>query len=218
MSFFVPPPVGGKVTLAFLGGAHTNGFATSSSFTFSGLSFGTPSAARSIVCALQWVAGSVTVSSLTIGSVAATRLVSANGPLGDRGVALYIAAVPTGTSGNVTVSLSGAVNGCGVYLYSLLGATAAAATAASNAAAPTASLTVQGGGAIIATAQGGTSSVPTVSWSGLIDDADANPIGNQDTTAASAQFNNTTAVTVACTFTPVDARFSAGVFAVFNPA
>ncbi len=93
-----------------------------SSYTFSSLSFGAAAAARYIVVGIAARAtGSQTISSVTIGGVPATQVAIQQGSESGNQTtaAMYIAAVPTGTTGAVVVTFSGAMIRCGVSVYRL---------------------------------------------------------------------------------------------------
>lgn len=95
--------------------------------TFTGLSFGTAAADRLIVAAISHN-GSTHVSAVTIGGISATLVVEEVG--GSARVALWVAAVPTGTSGNVVVSghTGGFPCGMAISTYAIYGAPSATAS------------------------------------------------------------------------------------------
>lgn len=84
-------------------------------YTFAGQNIGAASATRYVIAAVSLVSSaSRTISSVTIGGVAAT--VIPNGQVTSQSffyrTALYIAAVPTGTTASIVVTASGACDGC----------------------------------------------------------------------------------------------------------
>lgn len=83
--------------------------ASAITYTFSSQNFGTASGDRLLVCAFSAKGGTSTaLTSLTIGGVTASLVASAAGAtVDDNIVALYVAAVPTGTSGSVVATLNG---------------------------------------------------------------------------------------------------------------
>ncbi len=88
-------------------------------YTFSSQNIGTASDARWIVAGIGWAAGvSRTFTSCTIGGVTATTLVAANDSATE--ARLVIAKVPTGTTADVVVTLSGAAVRCAISLWHVL--------------------------------------------------------------------------------------------------
>lgn len=112
-------------SITFLQTASSTTNATS--YTFSAQNFGTASSDRLIACAFSAKGGSSTaLTSLTIGGVTATLVASAAGAtVDDNIVALYVAAVPTGTSGSVVATLNGSsAFRAHIALWSITGANA----------------------------------------------------------------------------------------------
>ncbi|PPD07133.1 MAG: hypothetical protein CTY28_10145 [Hyphomicrobium sp.] len=83
--------------------------------SFTGLSLGT-AGRRHIGLTIGWVS-SKTITSVTVGGVAAT-LVTSTSVLTVQS-AIYIASVPTGTTGDVVVTFSAAGGGCLIAVYAL---------------------------------------------------------------------------------------------------
>lgn len=139
------------------------------SYSWTGLSFGTASSNRYMVACI-FMEGAFTVTGVTIGGVTASSVASkANG---NSNVSMWIAAVPTGTSGTVAVT-STAPGGSAIYLctlYSLTGnaSATAAGTISSSASPPTGTLTTAAGTAVIAASMDNNNS-PT--WTGVSQDA-----------------------------------------------
>jgi hypothetical protein len=98
-------------------------------YNFSSQPLGTASADRVVIVFVSSIraSGGHTVSTVTIGGVSATILVqqSSSGLTG----ALVAAAVPTGTTGDVVVTLSAGGAGCGVGIWSATGLAGAVAVA-----------------------------------------------------------------------------------------
>lgn len=119
--------------LAFLQGAVDA--VDRATYTYAGLNFGTAAVDRYLVACVTYRVGSaIGISSVTIGGVAATLVIGASSgtaPTVTR-AAIYIALVPTGTSGNVVVTHSGTVSRAGCSLYSLTGIGSATASATST--------------------------------------------------------------------------------------
>lgn len=98
------------------------GAATNYTYTAQGI--GTAAANRYvIVCASSAnSAAARSVSSLTIQGISATKLVEAQGSSATSGLdSIWIAAVPTGTTGDVVVNYSGAMIQSEIFVYSVTG-------------------------------------------------------------------------------------------------
>ena len=219
MSFIAPFPGANIVIETFL--AHAEG-GSGNPVTFSALSFGAAAANRFLVAAFTWIGSPAkTLSSCTIGGISATVVVSsgAGGATG-QSAAIAIAAVPTGTSGNVVGTFSGSVANVAVALYSLSAIASATptATASSNAANPTATINIGAGACLLAVA-GAIGTSPSGSWTSPMTN-DVNTTfggGTACRTAASHVFPSAqTALVVTCTFTSSGSG-AAGAFAVFSP-
>ena len=105
MTFMLAMPGAGRiVTSTYLDRQWINGIA--GSFSFTGLSFGAAKSDRCLVACTGWVDQTVgnALSSLTIGGVSASILGQAGTNLQS---SIAIAAVPTGTSGNVDLVFTG---------------------------------------------------------------------------------------------------------------
>ena len=141
-------------------------------YTFSSLSLGTVATDRHIV-----IAGAArssvarTLDSITVGGVTATQ--NALRDTSNSKAFLYIAAVPTGSTGDVVVSFSGGMLRCGVGLYRLDDLVSATAhdSGTSSADPTTFDLDIPVNGAAIGVsanfASGG-----TASWTGVTEDFD----------------------------------------------
>lgn len=203
----------GRVAIEFE--SHAENSSSTSSYTFSGQAFGAAEDNRYIVVALSWIIAN-TISSVTIGGVTATILVEATTT--GRGCALCIALVPTGTSGDIVLNLSGGSSGatCAVYKVTGIQSAAAASTASSAASAPTASLNIAANGGLIAVAQAQNFSAPTASWTNATEDCENTYSTVQTRTTASAtNENEVSGLDVTATFSGT--LVSLGVFATFEP-
>jgi len=156
---------GGTLTGTFLQGA---GDATDlTTYTFASQNLGTASSDRVIAVAVSGRQSSArTVSSVTIGGVSATEIGtrgSSQNPLG-----IWIAAVPTGTTGDVVVTFSGAMLRCHIVAWAVTGgATLANASSGTD----TATVTGVTGGFIIAAAN--TTGASTFTWTNATEQYDA---------------------------------------------
>lgn len=154
-------------------------------------------------------------SPFTIGGITATLVVSAiNNPTNCNVAALFIANVPTGTTGTIAATMAATYVDAGIEVYRATGVLSATAhaTGSSSAAAPTGTLTVPAYGFAIggAITRGATAS--TATWTGLTEDDDSVQEATVVHTAASlAPTSTQAAMTVTATFT--DPGESVGVWA-----
>lgn len=99
-------------------------------YTFTAQNFGTAAPDRYILCAVHSSSTGTTarsISSLTIGGVNATKVVEITGSATNLTLsAFWIAAVPTGASGNVVVNFNTTMQRCQIALHSLIGMNPAA--------------------------------------------------------------------------------------------
>lgn len=114
-----PAVIGRKVVRSFLSSATSATDATA--YTYSAMSFGAAFAGRVLVACLGARRNSAaSISSVTIGGVTATNVITANNTGGGADIAaIYAAVVPTGTSGDVVVTYSGTMLRAACTLYSL---------------------------------------------------------------------------------------------------
>jgi hypothetical protein len=127
-------------------------FASSNSalqtYSFASQAFGTASTDRVIIVYVA-AENSGTISSATIGGISATILVQQTSGAVTAGI--IAAAVPTGTTGTVAVTMAGTATSCGVGIWSSTGLSGAVATATgSNANLDALTLNVDSGGFVIA--------------------------------------------------------------------
>lgn len=195
-------------------------------YTFSSQNLGTADAARYIIIAIQarGTTAGLTVSSVTIGGVAATISVQRTNSTSNYNVAaLVIAAVPTGTTGDVVVTLSVEALRSAIKMYRAVGINSATAsdTDSSVATHPTCALDVPAGGFAIGcacVAQGG-GAAATTTWTGIAEDSDVVVETNFTTTSASQTFVAAqTGLTLTSTFSAVDGPSPVGVFASWAPS
>lgn len=193
----------------------TNG----SSFSFSAQNLGTASSDRYIIVAVtSKMSGTTatTISSVTVGGIAATIAVQRQNGISNSTIAgLAIAAVPSGTSGTVAVSFTNSQVRCGIALYRATGLTSATATAtaSSTAAAPTSgSMTISGGYAIGAVGVSGDATTSTA-WTNGTENYDTLVESLTQISGAHA-FRGTTTITMTATFTNGGAE-PVGVFATW---
>ena len=212
------------VTSTFRSNAQSS--ASLTTYSFAGMAFGTASSDRYVVVCVAWYQSAArTLSSVTIGGNAATILTQNTNtvPGVSRGSAICLALVQAGTSGTVSVTLNAGCATCSVAVYSLTGITSPSASqvASSSANAPSASLTVNQNGAIIAVATTGSLAGASGSWSGGLttDTNNSYFTGNQiSRSSGSGNFpEQHIGLSVACSFSGTGVGLSSGSFAVFNP-
>jgi hypothetical protein len=165
---------GGVAEISLVDNAIDSGSATT--YTFSGKTLGAAASDRIIVVGTFSTNAVKTVSAVTIGGVSAAQVVAATNSGGEQ-CALWQAAVPTGTTGDIVVTWSGAEVGCGIGVWRIVGATSAAhASSGVSGASPLSStLDIPANGVAIAYS-GAASSNRTAAWTGLTEGFDANGV------------------------------------------
>lgn len=167
------PPAGPAGT--FLQAVGTD--ATQTTYTFAAQNLGAAAADRHIIVGvnarlLAATAGSI--ASVTVGGVAATSVVQHSNDSGSSNrntSALFIAAVPTGTTGDVVVTVSREALRCGIALYRATDINTTAVSTGSGAGSPSGTFTSPDGTfavALSSVASGGT----TWTWTGLTEDSE----------------------------------------------
>lgn len=126
---------------------------TLTTYSFASQNLGTEDSTRIIaVCIMtRNSAGTQAVSSASFNGVAATSAVGVSNSTSNRSEIWY-AAVPTGTSGTISITFAGANQRCAIQVYSIIAPSSAAPTATGTSTtntAPTATLTIPSGGAAI---------------------------------------------------------------------
>lgn len=188
-------------------------------YTFASQNLGTADADRYIIVGIQsrLSAGPHTVSSVTVGGVSATPVVTADRGTNSRG-SIYIAAVPTGTTGDVVVTLSTGILRCGIALWRAVGIDSATPTDTETSVAetndPAGSIDVPAGG--FAVGVGLTNALTTATWTGLNEDSDTQ--AEITMTAGSQEFVSAqTGLTLLIDFAAATTD-SIGVWAAWAPA
>ncbi len=157
--------------------------AGASSYSFTSQPIGAAQADRYVIVGIGWANLGPSITSVTIGGVAATQVAlnaNANGSS-----ALYIALVPTGTTATIAINFSSTtLLHCGIAIWSATGLTSTTPVSFGNSSAsatPSVALTTVEGGFAIAYAHVGSNvnySNTTVSWSGVVADFPGNVITN----------------------------------------
>jgi hypothetical protein len=209
---------GGDATVTAGGSATSTSFSSGS--TFSAVNISTASATRYVVAVFVTRgggSGSASISSFTIGGVSATAVVNASASADDR-VFMYIAAVPTGTTADVTISGSSLGSTAALMLwavYDLNSATATQTGTSTNADPSSASLNISAGGVAI----GGGYTIPvatSATWTNLTENFDATFDTNRTYSGASAAFASAqTSLSLSCDWAS-SAGSEAVVFAAFR--
>lgn len=185
MSLYKPGFIGSaKVSHAYLG--HQNSLPGATSYTFSGMDFGAVHTGRYLVACIISTAN---LSSVTIGGVAATRIV---GP--EIFAEMWIANVPTGTSGDVVINAGSNIIRAGVNLYSLIGISSSTphdtASDWANNASRSASIDCPSKGVIICGA-GFTAASGNAAWGNVTEDDEDSGAPSNIYTSASKFFGST---------------------------
>lgn len=176
------PPV-----ISYVLSSDISGVATTYTFTDHPIGAAAPSRLV-VVCIQGGAAGGRTITSVTIGGVAATIVGATNASSTIRNVFAYLA-VPAGTTATIVVNSSASLQQCRINVYSITGLQSSAPIDAqvNNTATATTglSLTAPEGAAVIAgfSASGGATAT-TWSWAGSAENHDA-PLGTNDLSVAS---------------------------------
>jgi hypothetical protein len=191
-TLYLPNNASADISIAFLQSAESG--TDASSYTFSTQNIGVAATDRHIIVATIARGASQTLTGVTIGGVTATSV--ANNSNDGSIAALFIAAVPTGTTGDIVLTFSGTMIRAadGAYRATGLGSATPTDTGVSSANAPTTDLDIAAGGFGIGTAfSGGTA--PTFTWTGLTENFDAGWAENSDTAYTGAMEEFATAQT-----------------------
>lgn len=191
-------------------------------YTFASQAIGTAFVGRRIVVGVGAInAASRTISSVTIGGIAATQVAFVEGSGGGAFVpsGLFIAQVDTGTTASVVVTYSAAANRCGIGVFALSNMTTntASDSGTSTANPETKTLAVPSGGVAIGYAAVFQSAgTPTFGWSGVTERFDQ----ILETAASSGSHsgacdNLPTGGSVVVTATPTGFTAASGVFAAW---
>jgi hypothetical protein len=196
-----------------------------SSYTFSAQALGAAAADRYIVVGIggRNGAASLAISSVTIGGVSATVIKqqsstgTASGGTGTTSAGLAIAAVPSGTTGDIVVNFSATSLRCVCSMWRMTGLVSATAndSQSSTATPPSAGVAIPTDGAAIGMVAGGQNASPTVTWTNLTEQYDALTeafcVSSASDALAAAETRTITGTFSAAIFEPV------GVFASFTP-
>lgn len=180
-----------------------NSTVDASTYTFSSENLGTPDPYRYIILTIESrkTGALTTITSVTIAGITAAIAVQQNVITSNTTVCgIAIAAVPTGSSGDIVVNFGATMVRCviNVYRATRLRSLTANDTKSSTDNAPTCNLGIQARGFAVGGALSATSTSAT--WTGLTEDYDAQVEANT-MTSASASFTTTqTGLPITCTF------------------
>jgi len=208
-----------SLTYAFSDSAFQQANLTTYSFT--SMNFGTAATDRKIITAFS--GGNVfrNVSSVTIGGVAATALATIKSTGGALTTAMYIADVPSGTSGTITVVWAGAMTACGIGCWSVYGMNSSTPLDISTAASisGTQSLTINKGDGFSLAAYGNYSSSSTnVTWTGDLSEDYEVLMNTTERPHGGASAVTTGSGTISSTATPNTGAYATLIMASFSNA
>lgn len=126
-------------------------------YTFSSAALGTAAANRKVVVAACSMVTARTVSSMTINGISASEISGTYAATAStvNNISMWQADVPTGTTGDIVVTWSGAQNRCGIGVWAVYGAAATAHATATDTTSPwSQSVAVPAGGILIAAVSG----------------------------------------------------------------
>lgn len=205
--------------IAFI--AQTGNLSSLTTYTYTTQSLGTPSADRVIVVHItcrKGGVGALTVTGVTIAGVTATVVQRLNAVANENLVAIAYAAVPTGTTGTISVTFSSAPARSTIANYQLTGVDISTTFDNQNSVAsnPTVNLNVPAGG--VATMNALTAAPTSCTWTGLTEDYDAQQSTFENYTGASNAFASAqTPLAVTATFAS-GATESVGIAISFSQA
>lgn len=196
-----------------------NSVTAGASFTFSSKSLGDVSRDRYIIVGIGTRKGGTTgtISSVTVGGITATIITQVANTAGGNNVTegVAIAHVPTGTTGDVVVTMSEAFLRMGIGMWRATGIASMTpvdfGTSVANDPTYAIDMTANGGFAI---GHGYLTGAGTTAWTGLTEDFDVNFNANGSHSGAHIEFAGTqTNTTILCDFSTGTAN--AGVFAAW---
>lgn len=167
-SSYVAPAGGGGLDVSYLG--YVSDTNDAAAYTFSSVDLGAAATDRTIIVHVHQ-RNSISITAVSIGGVSATIDVAASGDnSGDH--AIVRAAVPTGTTGDIVVTLASVALGCVVHVYRVTGGTvqvddtATAYGGSSGTSGGTVTVTAVAGGWVHAAAYGRHSSSQSCTFTG----------------------------------------------------
>lgn len=203
---------------AYLQGAESSSDLTT--YTFSTQNLGVADSARYIIVGImaRAIGGSTTVSSVTVGGISATLVVEHfNSSSNSDYAGLWIAAVPTGTTGDVVVTFSAGQLRAHIDLWRAVNISSATATDTdkSTASPPSVALDIPAGGFAIGCGCSGAGG-SSCTWTGLTENNDRITESLNGSVASDVFASAQTGLTITATFSSAVAPVS--VFAAWDDA
>ena len=219
MSGFGATVVIAPVTLTFV--ASTLATANATAYTFSSHSISTAAAGRQIVVSANGngtTGAARSLSSLVVAGVSAAEVATEVGSgAAAHSTAMWVATVPTGTSGDIVVTWNAAMQRCGIGVWAIYDAAVGATdTVENNDAPPAAALTIPAKGAAIGAAGGENSS--TFTWTNLTENFDEAIEADKMHTGASTTSAAGATPTITCQDTATSSGYSSMVLGAWGPA
>lgn len=214
-----PVSGGGTVAISNTAGATSVSGTDAASYTFAAQSLGSAAADRRIyigVCARG--AATPSILSVTVAGVVASPIGTITHGSTLSRTSLYVADVPTGTTGDVVVTFTATVLRCGIGLWRVTGANSFAVStqvATSTADPATANLTIPANGGAIGYGFTSHSTPLTHAWTGMTEEFDS--VVETNFTHTGASTTTTGAVSVSCDVSATPANGDGFVFVCLTP-
>lgn len=187
---------GGKATITFTDNSVAG---SGQNQTFSTQSLGAAASDRYIIVGVAGEAGTDTVSSLTVAGVSATNVVVQQS--GFSTAEIWIASVPTGTTGDIVVNWSGTQDATGIGVWAMYGGSATAhdtGSATGSGSVFSTSLTIPSDGVAVACQSKNNTS--TATWAGVTEDYDEDRVAGRPHSGGSTQVDSGSTPTVSATW------------------
>lgn len=186
-TYNTPPIASEPPSVALVSSASSS--ANLSSYTFAGMALGDADPTRVILVAVVGLdVGSIVPTGCTVAGVTATLVASGVSITATGSAQIYAVALPSGTTGDVVVTCSGAIGRVAVIVWRALNMTSLTPYDTATSDADPAVLDCNTTGACIAVACGFWNNTTPAAWTGLTEDVDDTVEGSQYT-GASATIN-----------------------------
>lgn len=179
VGFGAYPMSSGTTTITFL----SSGINTSdqTNYTFSSIGLGSSNSSRYIIVAAHGIHNVArTLNSVSVAGISATQIQNLSFASGTRAVGIFVAPVPSGTSGDIVLNFSGAMGRAGYGAWYLISSTDATSAYASGGTATLSGSdlvlslgTPSGGAAVAAVVESSTSGTVTCTWTNITEDYDS---------------------------------------------
>lgn len=189
-------------------------YTSTSTYTFTNQSLGTASSDRYIIVTIGAANGQRDITSVTVAGITATQvgqIQSDGGGTASSTSGIYIAAVPTGTTGNIVVTFTGSHTGCAIGVYAVRNLKSATPLSVvtvgpdNTVTSASATLTTKVSGFVIATAATKENGITGWTWTNATENYDLDLRGLPDfdraTAGATATTSSNGSVTVTATST-----------------